>query len=538
MVEAKAKREKKRQLGQFMTPQELANTVVQLANIKWSKNGRYLEPSFGKGAFLVATVEELLKFYGNRKKETISRIFADQIFGVELDKALYSETLSMLEKKYGKIEKHNLVNEDFFKVPYMASSFDLIIGNPPFGGTFDPTIEDSLDRRFGMWKEHKLKKETYSFFIAAALEMLNDEGRLIFLSSDTFLTIKTMSGLRHRLIDQATVKIRHLDFFSEETKQTVLVLDAIRSEKTDSIVLDEKVIPRSNMELTANFSWKIDEKYAKYFSGKTVGDFLICTSGMTIGDNELFTREIFDGYIFEPYEFEFFDEKITLAREIERARLNKLTDQMRKRVEYMEKTGQTRRNVRARELDQPKKIKLPNKHYRPYNKAISGIVYKPPRYVVFWKDEGDAVLTFKKNGGWYLHGVGGGKFFGRKGLTWSLVSPRINMRFLEEGYILDSGAPCAFLRDGVEEDELWFIFAWTLSDLASNILKTVINHTRNIQGKDVERLPYPFWVSEKDKSFAIKTMKKFVEEAKNGREFKRTDSDFMELSKLFDKGLN
>lgn len=33
-----------------------------------------------------------------------------------------------------------------------------------------------------------------------------------------------------------------------------------------------------------------------------------------------------------------------------------------------------------------------------------------------------------------------------------------------------------------------------LTPLATRILKTVGNHTRNIQGKDIERLPYPGWV--------------------------------------------
>ena len=46
---------------------------------------------------------------------------------------------------------------------------------------------------------------------------------------------------------------------------------------------------------------------------------------MTIGKNEHFVREIVDGKIIEPYQFEFFDEPITLAREIARARLGKLS---------------------------------------------------------------------------------------------------------------------------------------------------------------------------------------------------------------------
>jgi hypothetical protein len=255
---------------------------------------------------------------------------------------------------------------------------------------------------------------------------------------------------------------------------------------------------------------------------------------MTIGDNKMFIREIVDGHIIEPLEFIFFEERITLRRELERARLNKLSQQMEAKVRDLEASGQTRRNVKGIQLNIPRKIALPNEDYWPYNKAMSGIIYRPPKFVVYWKDNGDAVLTFKRNGGWYLHGVGGGKFFGRAGLTWSLVSSTINMKILDEGQILDSGAPCAFLRDGVAEDELWFIFGWCLSDLATEILKGVINHTRNIQGKDVERLPYPSWISDSVKQEVVRRMKALVAEARAGREFKRSDPELVELSNQFE----
>lgn len=534
MVEAKASRNKKRQLGQYMTPQELANQVLAEAKVDWSQSGRYFEPSFGEGSFLIALIEELITHYGNRDQSTIDHIFSNQIFGVELDPQLYAGTISRLEDAYGPIKKHNLVNDDFFLVPFLNNYFDLIAGNPPFGGTFNPDIEDQLDRKFGSWKSHKLKKETYSFFIAAALEMLVEGGKMLFLSSDTFLTINTMSGLRHRLLDQATCEIRHLQFFSDETDQTVLVIDATRSSPSDSIKLDGKEVHKDKMQLTRNFSWKIDDKFAKYFTGDTIGDFMVCTSGMTIGDNKMFVREIVEGQIIEPSEFVFSEERITLRRERERARLNKLSRQMEKKFQEMEALGQTRRNVQARTLDIPKIVSIPNQDYRPYNKAMSGIVYRPPKFVVYWKDNGDAVLTFKRNGGWYLHGVGGSKFFGRAGLTWSLVASSINMKFLDEGQILDSGAPCAFLRDGVAEGELWFIFGWCLSDLATEILKGVINHTRNIQGKDVERLPYPSWVSDSVKQNVVQQMKALVSEARDGREFKRTDPELIKLSLQFE----
>jgi hypothetical protein len=155
--------------------------------------------------------------------------------------------------------------------------------------------------------------------------------------------------------------------------------------------------------------------------------------------------------------------------------------------------------------------------------------------VIYWKDDGDAVMTYKKTGNWYLNGVGGGKHFKREGLTWQLISSRINMKYLPPGYILDSGAPCAFLRSGIPKEELWFILGWTLTETATKILKTVINHTKNIQSKDIERLPYPWWVSQSAKKRIISLVRSCVKNAQKGTVYTRNSEEYCLLNELFCK---
>ena len=101
------------------------------------------------------------------------------------------------------------------------------------------------------------------------------------------------------------------------------------------------------------------------------------------------------------------------------------------------------------------------------------------------------------------------------------------------GYILDSGSPCAFARDGVERDEIFFVLGWTLTDLASRVLKTAINHTRNIQSKDFERMPYPWWVDAADKRAAIDKVKRMIAEADGGKLWTRAAIRASGLDDLF-----
>lgn len=534
LVEAKAQRATRRQLGQWMTPAALATRLID--QLPLTKSSRVLEPSFGTGNFLIPLIRRFVNLHTGSKSERLQKALNQNVYGVEMDQELFTQTESQIIEEFGVIPRDaNLINSDFFRVEYFADFFDFIIGNPPFGGTFDPAIEDSLDRRFGRWNGQKLKKETYSFFIAKSLDILSGTGRLVFITSDTFLTIKTMSGLRQKLLDLCSVEIETLTAFSEETTQPTLVLRASKTGRASHLDVDGIRIERSAIESTGNFSWRIENQYEKYFLGPTLSDFIIASSGMTVGKNELFVRQIRHGNkLLEPFNFEFFDDPITEQREVERARLNKLSPKSLEKIRAQERAGETRRNVRVLpRLDGPCEIIIPHPDYKYYNKAQSGLIYRPPTHAIFWKDDGDAVLTYKRNGNWYLHGVGGRPFFGREGLTWQLVASRLNMRYLPAGFILDSGAPCAFLRAGVEDDELYFILGWTCTDLATTILKSVINHTRNIQSKDVERLPYPFWVKGPTKSAAIKEVRTMLELALAGQSFDRTSQAIKALGDLY-----
>jgi hypothetical protein len=254
---------------------------------------------------------------------------------------------------------------------------------------------------------------------------------------------------------------------------------------------------------------------------------------MTIGKNEYFVRPILNGVIEEPYDFEFYEEPITLAGELARARLGKLSLRQREQIRDQEGQGETRRCVRVVPRGSPQTIRLPHPDYKPYNKSNAKIVFAPPDHMIYWRNNGEAVIAFKKSGNWYLRGVGGQPFFEREGLTWQLISSRLKTRYLPAGYILDSGAPCGFLRPGVPHDELLFVLAWTLSPLCTQILKAVINHTMNIQSKDFERLPYPHWVQGELKEQAIHRVRDMIAQGRRGRLFSLKSPEVIELGRVF-----
>lgn len=544
MSTARTKRIKKRQLGQFITPPLISANLVR--DMNFTIDSRVLEPSMGDGSFVIPIIEKFMELYDGSAESRLSQILNRNVYGVEIDKALYEACLLKIQKRCGELPiRHNLFLGDFFRQGFYSHEeksliqFSHIVGNPPFGGTIDPEIQDDLDRDFGFRNGEKIKKETYSFFIVKSMDHLQVGGELLFICSDTFLTINTMRGLRKFLMWNGCVEITDLPNFSRETSYPMVVLKFSKRGPSDELLINKQRIARKEIDLTANFSWRINSESLKFFSGPRLGKFMVATSGMTVGRNEYFLREIVNGKILEPFQFTFYEDPITLDKEVSRARLGKLSHKRIEIIQSLEKDGATRRNVRIDKMDAPILITLPHPDYCLYNKASRGLVYSPPAYVIYWKDDGDAVMTFKKNGNWYLHGVGGQRYFKREGLTWQLISQSLRVRYLPKGYILDSGSPCAFLRDGISPDEFYFIFGWTLTSICNYLLKTFINHTKNIQSKDFERLPYPFWVTGDVKARIVSAVKNLINEAvSRGRAFERHSEEIKWLDEQFTYSAN
>ena len=544
---AKEDRIQKRQKGQFITPTELARAIIN--DISFDKSDRILEPGFGNGSFLIPIIEAFIDCYEGSMEERIEIILNNNIWGVEIDPVMLSEARKNICDYFGVIPKSdNLFLGDFFETNFSLDElyyndnsgklttdlqFTKIIGNPPFGGTIAAHLQDLLDRTLGERNGKKIKKETYSFFIAKCMDLLRDGGMLRFICSDTFLTISTMKGLRDALILEGKPRVEPLKFFSTETNYPMVVLNWIKGASDSKVIVDGNSITSDEITLTNNHSWRISSDLVKFFSGDKIGDYMIATSGMTTGNNALFVRKANDDKVIEKYDFLFSEVPITVANEVEKARLGNIPTARLRELFKLESSGATQCELTPKKLEHPAIIELPHEDYRPYNKATDKLVYSSPEYYIYWKNDGEALLTYKKTGKWYLRGVGGAKYFGMEGLTWRLISDTLDIRYLPHGYVLDSGSPCAFLREGVQYDEMFYIMGWTLTKLCNRILKQTINHTKNIQSKDFERLPYPFWVDSRSKNNAIELVIDMIAKAKLGLKYNRKHQDFALLEKLY-----
>ncbi len=151
------------QFGQVFTPQWIVAEMLQLRKNK----GRILEPSCGDGAF----VREL-----------------PDCLGIELDTRFANKT-------------PNVLNIDFFDYP-SSEKFDTIIGNPPYVRFQDilPSTKEKLNSK--LFDE---RSNLYLFFIEKCINMLNQNGELIFITPRDFLKATSSIKLNDFIFKNGTI---------------------------------------------------------------------------------------------------------------------------------------------------------------------------------------------------------------------------------------------------------------------------------------------------------------------------------------------
>lgn len=140
---------KQKKYGQFFTKnKEILSILVGLIS-EDKKKGKILEPSCGEGYIL----EELRK---QKHKNTL---------GLEID-----STLIKLSKELP------ISYQSFFTY---KEKVDVIIGNPPF--VQYKKIEDNTRKEIEVFKEYSNLSNLYYFFIHYSIDILKDNGELIFI---------------------------------------------------------------------------------------------------------------------------------------------------------------------------------------------------------------------------------------------------------------------------------------------------------------------------------------------------------------------
>jgi len=256
----------KNKYGQYFTPELIANFMIELADIE--KNSKILEPSSGTGVFL-----DLLQKKG-----------FNNFLGYEIDTEL--------------AKKHESVKNESFVSAEINEKYNLIIGNPPYIRW--KNLEDELKRDLStnhLWNKYFNSLCDYSYiFILKSIELLEENGQLIFITPEYWLnTMHSISLRNYMLRNGYFAEIYHFNetpIFEKATVSTI-VFKYIKT-KSDKNSKIDIVKYYANRKLTAqiveNIKNKIPDEKTEVFQANQFkeNDRWLLTDEKTIKEFQIF----------------------------------------------------------------------------------------------------------------------------------------------------------------------------------------------------------------------------------------------------------
>ena len=257
---------------QIFTPDFIVDKMLDMIEYQGEniRNKTIFEPSFGNGAFLIKILKRVIR-YAKQTRMSNSEIIAilDKIYGIEIDKELYEETIRRLNAELYSIgltySWSNLICTDSLSFDF-GRKFDLIIANPPFirvhGLTQSERDYIAKHYRFGNGNT-----DLYVIFFELCIQKMNHNGKLCFISPNSFLRNTSQSEFRKYLVENNLVETI-IDYEENQVFENVLTYSAItllNNQKQTSIsqfvkmetLSNEKSITHVNLHLFGKTPWTI-----------------------------------------------------------------------------------------------------------------------------------------------------------------------------------------------------------------------------------------------------------------------------------------
>lgn len=198
--------EHRKKLGQYMTPYDIIEASLKSIDIKKFKN--ILEPSCGTGQFI-----DKISHSNKRVKIT----------GIEIDKKIFD----IINVKFKDNKKVTIFNEDFLLFDFKDTKYDLIIGNPPY---FEINKKNKIYKTYNeiitKYKEYlNGRTNIYSLYLKKSIELLEEEGILLFVIPTSLLSSKYFEGIRKNIVATCNIikiEILNSDSFEDALQQTMI----------------------------------------------------------------------------------------------------------------------------------------------------------------------------------------------------------------------------------------------------------------------------------------------------------------------------
>ena len=438
-----------KELGLVVTPPKTADYIIsRLAPFR--RDEKILDPCVGPGIF----VEELLN-YGINK---------NQIFAFDINSGNKFEI-----EKLGVYFKAQDSLMSLFPDSY--NEFNFVVGNPPYLNKASEYIrknKSKLKKIYGKINAH----ETYAMFIVNSIWRLKNEGKLGFITSDSFLTLKTHTRLRKFIlnnckIDEILLAPKNLfDDQNVSTSPVIIILTKCpgkdnRKQRKQNVM---RIIPRIKNESEYQNPKKMYHiKQSKYH----LLPFNLFFTDVEEQIIDLFEKsskleDYLKGYIGMHTH--------NNLRYIAAINNTELGDIFRKRNEKIKAPDKEYKIISKEDL------KL--KYWKPYLKrGGADQYYRPIMEAVDWHEESILIYDIPKN-----------VPFENEGIVISGVSSRLAARYMPKGCYWDSNKAIGFIVKD-KDISISYMLGLLNSSLYNYLMNGIINNTNSIQITGIHALP-------------------------------------------------
>lgn len=301
--------------GQYMTPKKIVEMILD--EIDYTNENvlqkTIMEPSFGDGNFLIQIIERIVR-QGKKlhlSSNQLSTIIKQHVFGIEKDEILYQKTIKRLNQYLNKYEININWNENLFcgdtllLYHQFKNKFDYVVGNPPFVRIHH--IQKEYRPILNNFQFTRGMIDLYILFYEICIQILNKNGKLGFITPNSFLKNTSQQNFRNYLIEKHYIsklydfKASKL-FIDASTYTCICILDKFMKssityreydmyEKIGEEIVDYELV----MNKSWNFCKKEDMKFLEKIEGSTkkIKDIATVQNGITTNKNDVFIHKIF-----------------------------------------------------------------------------------------------------------------------------------------------------------------------------------------------------------------------------------------------------